>query len=104
MLVPALVVMLLQDASPPPHDSSLITHHSDITVTATRRETRLSDTPASVVVLSRETLASTAAATVDDALRQVPGFTLFRRAGSRTANPTTPGGSLRRIGASGASP
>ena len=74
-----------------------------ITVTATRTETRLSDTPASVVVLSRETLAATAAPTIDDALRQVPGFTLFRRTGSRVANPTSQGVSLRGIGASGAS-
>jgi outer membrane receptor protein involved in Fe transport len=74
-----------------------------ITVTATRTGTRLADTPASVVVLSREALENTAAATVDDALRQVPGFTLFRRAGSRTANPTAQGLSLRGIGASGAS-
>jgi outer membrane receptor protein involved in Fe transport len=74
-----------------------------VTVTATRKETRLADTPASVVVLSRKTLERSAAATVDDALRQVPGFTLFRRAGSRTANPTTQGVSLRGVGASGAS-
>ncbi|GAC1429742.1 MAG: TonB-dependent receptor [Thermoanaerobaculia bacterium] len=74
-----------------------------VTVTATRTETRLADTPASVVVLSRETLLATAAATVDDALRQVPGFTLFRRTGSRVANPTAQGVSLRGIGASGAS-
>ena len=74
-----------------------------ITVTATRTETRLSDTPSSVVVLSKETLAATAAATIDDALRQVPGFTLFRRTGSRVANPTSQGVSLRGIGASGAS-
>src|SRR5438045_3335101 len=74
-----------------------------ITVTATRTETRLSDTPASVVVLSAKDLAATPAATVDDALRQVPGCTLFRRSGSRTANPTSQGVSLRGIGASGAS-
>jgi len=74
-----------------------------ITVTATRTETRLADTPASVVVLSKETLANTAAPTTDDALRQVAGFTLFRRAGSRVANPTTQGVTLRGAGASGAS-
>jgi len=74
-----------------------------VTVSVTRAETRLDETPASVIVLSRETLDSTAAETVDDALRQVPGFTLFRRAGSRTANPTTQGVSLRGVGASGAS-
>lgn len=74
-----------------------------ITVTATRTETRVADTPASVVVLSRETLAATAAPTLDDALRQVAGFTLFRRTGSRVANPTAQGVSLRGVGASGAS-
>jgi outer membrane receptor protein involved in Fe transport len=74
-----------------------------VTVTATRTETRVADTPASVVVLSRETLAATAAPTLDDALRQVAGFTLFRRSGSRVANPTTQGVSLRGVGASGAS-
>ncbi|MDQ3280693.1 MAG: TonB-dependent receptor [Acidobacteriota bacterium] len=74
-----------------------------ITVTATRTETRVADTPASVVVLSRETLETTAAPTLDDALRQVAGFTLFRRSGSRVANPTSQGVTLRGVGASGAS-
>lgn len=72
-------------------------------VTVTRAQTRLDETPASVVALSQTELATTAALTVDDRLRQVPGFSLFRRAGSRTANPTTQGVSLRGIGASGAS-
>jgi len=74
-----------------------------ITVTATRTETRVADTPSSVVVLSEDTLANSAAPTTDDALRQIAGFTLFRRAGSRVANPTTQGVTLRGIGASGAS-
>lgn len=74
-----------------------------VTVTATRTETRLGETAASVVSLSRTELATTAAVTLDDALRQVPGFSLFRRNGSRTANPTTQGVSLRGVGASGAS-
>jgi len=72
-----------------------------VTVTATRTETRLSDTASSVVVLKSDDVAN--AATVDDALRQVPGFTLFRRTGSRTSNPTSQGVSLRGMGASGAS-
>lgn len=76
---------------------------AQITVTAERTETRVSDTAASVAVLSPEELSTTAALTVDDALRQVPGFSLFRRSGSRTANPTAQGVSLRGVGASGAS-
>ena len=41
--------------------------------------------------------------TTDDKLRQVPGFSLLRRSGSQTANPTSQGVSLRGLGASGAS-
>jgi outer membrane receptor protein involved in Fe transport len=74
-----------------------------VTVTATRTQTRLEDTAASIVSLSSTELSATAAATLDDALRQVPGFSLFRRSGSRTANPTSQGVSLRGTGASGAS-
>src|SRR5437867_7540150 len=90
-----LLALALQDPVPKTQDT--------ITVTATRTPTRLSDTPASVVVMSRQTIAATAAPTVDDALRQVPGLALFRRSGSRTANPTSQGVSLRGVGASGAS-
>ena len=76
---------------------------SEMTVTAERTETRVSDTAASVAALSTEDLATTAALTVDDALRQVPGFSLLRRSGSRTANPTSQGVSFRGVGPSGAS-
>ena len=41
--------------------------------------------------------------TVDDLLRQVPGFSLFRRSSSVVDHPTTQGVSLRGIGPSGAS-
>jgi outer membrane receptor protein involved in Fe transport len=74
-----------------------------ITVTANRTTERLADTPASVVILSQKALATSASPAIDDALRQVPGFTLFRRSGSRTANPTAQGASLRGVGGSGAS-
>src|SRR5688500_16912816 len=72
-------------------------------INITRAETRIDETPASVIALTSRELETTAALTLDDRLRQVPGFTLFRRAGSRTANPTTQGVSLRGVGASGAS-
>jgi len=75
----------------------------ELTVTATRTERRLGDTAASVAILSPADLRATAAPTVDDALRQVPGFSLFRRSGSRFANPTAQGISLRGLGGSGAS-
>lgn len=75
----------------------------EVTVTANRAGTRVIDTPTSVVVLSPQDLAATAALTTDDQLRQVSGFSLFRRTDSRTANPTAQGVSLRGLGASGAS-
>ena len=74
-----------------------------VEVTANRVETSLDETAQSVDIVSRQQLETTAAEPIDDALRQVPGFTLFRRSGSRTANPTSQGASLRGIGASGAS-
>ena len=74
-----------------------------MTVTASRTEARVSDTAASVAVLSAEDLSTTSALTLDDALRQVPGFSLLRRSGSRTANPTSQGVSFRGVGPSGAS-
>lgn len=75
----------------------------EVTVTATRTGTRLNDVAGSMLILSSQDVSTTAAATLDDALRQVPGFTLFRRSGSRAANPTSQGLSLRGVGASGAS-
>lgn len=90
-------------ASPPPTAHRQPPTEATITVTATRTEMRVAETPASVIVLSSKALEETAAPALDDALRQVAGFTLFRRSGSRVANPTTQGVSLRGVGASGAS-
>lgn len=72
-------------------------------LTVTRTDSRLGETPASIVVLGGEELRATPALTLDDKLRQIPGFTLFRRSGSRSANPTSQGVSLRGNGGSGAS-
>lgn len=75
---------------------------ADVTISITQSATRLSETPASVVVLTRETLETTAAQTPDDVLRQIPGFTLFRRSSSKTTNPTAQGANLRGLSGSGA--
>jgi len=69
-----------------------------IVVTAARTDTPLAETPLSVIQLPRETLQATPALTLDDTLRQVPGFSLFRRSSSRTANPSSMGVSLRGLG------
>jgi outer membrane receptor protein involved in Fe transport len=75
----------------------------EILVTAPRWGLPHRATAASVAVLDASALEASAALTIDDALRQVPGFTLFRRSGSGIANPTTQGVSLRALGGSGAS-
>jgi outer membrane receptor protein involved in Fe transport len=74
-----------------------------VTVTANRTGVRVIDSATSVTILSAQDLQTTAAFRTDDILRQVPGFSLFRRTTSRAANPTTQGVSLRGLGASGAS-
>ena len=79
------------------------TSQERVVVTATRIESRLGDVANSEVALDSEDLSATPALTLDDKLRQIPGFSLFRRTGSRTANPTTLGVSLSGLGSSGAS-
>ncbi len=74
-----------------------------VVVTPTGTETPLNETAESITVIGQKEIGHTAALALDDALRQVPGFTLFRRSNSLTANPTSQGVSLRGVGASGAS-
>ena len=74
-----------------------------VTVTAGRRPVRGAELPADSTVISRRDLEVAAAGTIDDVLRLTPGFSLFRRSPSRTANPTTQGVTLRGLSASGAS-
>jgi outer membrane receptor protein involved in Fe transport len=64
---------------------------------------RIPVTPISQYSLGQREIAASGALTIDDVLRQTPGFSLFRRSGSLTANPTTQGVSLRGVGANGAS-
>jgi outer membrane receptor protein involved in Fe transport len=61
------------------------------------------EAPAFVSVLSKEEVQEQPGVNMDDRLRSVPGFTLFRRSSSLVANPTTQGVSLRGLGSSGAS-
>ncbi len=74
-----------------------------VVVSALRTEARLGDTPASISVVSSADIESSAAPVLDDVLRQVPGFSTFRRSSSRNSNPTTQGVSMRGAGATGAS-
>ena len=74
-----------------------------VTVSAARTEVRLSETPGSTILLSTSDVAATPAVRVDDVLRQVPGFSLFRRSDSRTANASNQGVSLRGLGGTASS-
>lgn len=59
--------------------------------------------PTSQFVISAEAMDSSGSMVVDDMLRQVPGFSTFRRSSSLFANPTSQGVSLRGVGASATS-
>jgi outer membrane receptor protein involved in Fe transport len=73
-----------------------------VTVTGSRGATGV-DTAASASIVSAAELLTSAAGSIDDALRNTPGFSLFRRSSSRVANPTTQGVTLRGVSGSGAS-
>jgi outer membrane receptor protein involved in Fe transport len=77
--------------------------NEQVTVSAARTEMRLSETPGSTILLSATDMAATPAVRVDDALRQVPGFSLFRRSDSRVANASNQGVSLRGLGGTASS-
>jgi outer membrane receptor protein involved in Fe transport len=73
-----------------------------VTVSADTAATRLA-IESSVTSIDRSAIAAAPAMRLDDQLRSVPGFSLFRRTSSGVANPTTQGVTLRGLSASGAS-
>jgi len=74
---------------------------SAVTVTAAR--TVSAQDPAAANVLTGAMLERAPAPMLDDQLKIIPGFSLFRRTSSRAANPTTQGVTMRGLSASGAS-
>jgi outer membrane cobalamin receptor len=74
-----------------------------ITVTAYRAPLGELESPATTRVLEANALRTTAAITLDDQMRQLPGVELFRRSPSLVANPTSQGISLRGLGSTSAS-
>jgi outer membrane cobalamin receptor len=87
-------------AAQPPDDPTPL---EPVVVTVTRIEQKAGEAPASVTVLTRDDIRLSPSQTLDDLLRQVPGFSLFRRSSSLVTHPTTQGLSLRGIGPSGTS-
>jgi outer membrane receptor protein involved in Fe transport len=64
---------------------------------------RIPAVPASLFSISEEQIDLSGSLAVDDVLRQVPGFSTFRRSSSLYANPSSQGVSLRGVGASATS-
>ncbi len=93
--------VLAQPAATPP--SSAPTSLAPFVITATRTAQPPEHVPFSLKTIEGETLRAIPSATLDGALRSIPGFSLFRRSDSLTANPTAQGLSLRGLGPSGAS-
>jgi len=84
-------------AQQPPPDPQPV--KSSITVV----EKLSTEAPASISTLEPRQIQQIPGINLDDRLRMVPGFSLFRRSSSLAAHPTTQGISLRGIGSSGAS-
>ncbi len=74
-----------------------------LNVTSSRSDLPRSDPTSTVSVMSAAELLTSAAMSLDDALKLVPGFTLFRRTSSRVSNPTAQGITLRGLGGTGSS-
>jgi outer membrane receptor protein involved in Fe transport len=89
------------EAAPPADPDAAITE--TVVVSASRFEQRKEDVAANVTVVGADEIAAAASFATDEFLRRVPGFSLFRRASSLVAHPTTQGVSLRGIGPSGVS-
>jgi outer membrane receptor protein involved in Fe transport len=74
-----------------------------VEVTAARMPLALDASASSVRTMTGQQLQEAPGFTLDDQLRQVAGFQLFRRTSSWVANPTTQGTSLRGLGSTAVS-
>jgi outer membrane receptor protein involved in Fe transport len=75
----------------------------EVEVTAARAPLSLDASASSVRTMTGEQLREAPGFTLDDRLREVAGFQLFRRTSSWVANPTTEGTTLRGLGSTAAS-
>src|SRR5882762_7142471 len=86
---------------PPAKDTTVKIEPVRTSITVVENVT--TETPAHMSVIDNKEIRETPGDNLDDRLRKVPGFSLFRRSSSLVAHPTTQGISLRGIGSSGAS-
>jgi len=80
-----------------------VAYQETVVVTASGTEQELGNAGTFISAFTEEDLADSPALVIDEQLRRVPGFSLFRRSSSIFSHPTTQGVSLRGIGPSGAS-
>src|SRR3954452_18656675 len=73
----------------------------EIVVTGRGLERAIGEDVFDVIEIPRERLET--AQRLEDVLRDVPGFQLFRRSDARTANPTSQGATLRALGGNASS-
>lgn len=97
LIAAACAVLALTAAEPAP------TVLAPFVITATRAPQAPATLPLATDVFTADSLRSSPTLTLDDTLRRSAAFSLFRRTGSLTANPTAQGVSLRGLGPSGAS-
>ncbi len=78
---------------------------SDSVIVVTGRGLRqgLGEEVYSSVTLGRDRLTGSASGRLDEILKEVPGFQLFRRSDARSANPTSQGATLRALGGNASS-
>lgn len=75
----------------------------EIVVTGRGLAPALGEEAFDVVVIPRERLTGSASYRIEDILRDIPGFQLFRRSDARSANPTSQGATLRALGGNASS-
>ncbi len=84
--------------------SPQVTPGSDeIVVTGRALATPLGDEAYDIVTIDRDRLTGSASGRLDEVLKTVPGFQLFRRSDARSANPTSQGATLRALGGNASS-
>ncbi|HWH16933.1 MAG TPA: TonB-dependent receptor [Allosphingosinicella sp.] len=83
--------------------SPALAQEQEIVVTGRGLGAGLGEDVYDVVVLGRERLTGSASNRLDEILKEVPGFQLFRRSDARSANPTSQGATLRALGGNASS-
>src|SRR5918911_978093 len=101
--MPILLLLVLLAAPAFSQDGKAEPKLDPLKQSITVNATIAAEAPASIVEIGRPQLEQIPGENLDDRMRYVPGFSMFRRSSSLAANPTTQGLSLRGLGSSGAS-